>query len=91
MRIKVIKAALYDFKGELQLKFFFFWFFLIFFVLKILLESDIPVFLLLYEMVLHCNNEPENLVNNVWIAEFYRGYEHRLHRGSNSTMNNNLR
>ena len=79
------------FVPELQLKFFFFWFFRIFFVLKILLASDIPVLLLLYEMVLRCNNEPENLVNNVWIAEFYPGYEHRLHKGSNSTMNNNLR
>ena len=70
---------------------FFFWFFWIFFVLKILLASDIPVLLLLYEMVLRYNNEPENLLNNVWIAEFYPDYEHRLHRGSNSTKNNNLR
>ena len=70
---------------------FFLLIFLIFFVLKILLASGIPVLFLLYEMVLRCNNEPENLVNNVLIAEFYPGYEHRLHRGSNSTMNNNLR
>ena len=70
---------------------FFLLIFLNLFVLKVLLASDIPVLLLLYEMVLRCNNGPENLVNNVWIAEFYPGYEHRLHKGSNSTMNNNLR
>ena len=56
--------------------FFFFWFFWIFLVLKILLASDIPVLLFLYETALPCNNEPENLENNVWIAEFYPGYEH---------------
>ena len=33
----------------------------IFCVLKLLSASDIPVILLLYEMVLRCNNEPENL------------------------------
>ena len=37
------------------------------------MASDISVILLLYEMVLHCNNEPENLENIVWIAEFYAG------------------
>ena len=87
-------VLLYDFKGaylNCNWSSFFFWLFLIFFVLKILLASDIPVPLLLYETVLRCNNEPENLENNVWIAEFYPGYEHMLHRGSNSTMNNNLR
>ena len=46
--------------------------------------------LLLYETVLRCNYEPGNLENNVWIAEFYPGYEHMLQRGSNSTMNNKI-
>ena len=35
------------------------------------MASDIPVLLLLYEMVLHCYYEPENIV---WIAEFNTGY-----------------
>ena len=39
-----------------------------------LLTSDIPVLLLHYEMVLRCNNEPENLENIALIAEFYPGY-----------------
>ena len=58
--------------------------------LKILLASDIPVLHLLYEMVLRCNNKPENLENIVWTAEFYPGSNLRLHRGSNSSMNNIL-
>ena len=44
----------------------------------------------LYEMVLRCNSEPENSENIVWIAEFYPVYKHRLHKRSNSLMNNNL-
>ena len=52
---------------------FFFWFFWIFYFLKIVMASDISVILLLYEMVLHFNNEPENLENIFWIAEFYAG------------------
>ena len=41
-------------------------------------------------MVLRCKSEPENKENIVWIADFYSSYEHRLHGGSNSLMNNNL-
>ena len=58
-------------------------FFWIFFILQILLASDIQVLLLLYETVLCCNNEPDNLENDVWIAEFYPGYQHILHRLDN--------
>ena len=52
----------------------FFWFIWIFCFLKIGLASDIPMILNLYQMVLRCNNEPENLENIVWKADFYPGH-----------------